>query len=220
MKLILLGPPGAGKGTQAQFIVDQYGIPQVSTGDMLREAVKSGSELGNRVKSVMDAGDLVTDEIIIELVQERITQPDCAKGFLFDGFPRTIPQAQALVDAGIDIDGVVEIQVPDDEIISRLAGRRVHPSSGRIYHVTHNPPKVTGKDDVTGEDLIQRDDDKEETIKNRLDVYRDQTQPLVSFYSGMSNNGGGRPAYCAVDGVGDTEDIKSQVEAALNGING
>ena len=158
MKLILLGPPGAGKGTQAQFIVDQYGIPQVSTGDMLREAVKSGSELGNRVKSVMDSGELVTDEIIIELVQERISQPDCVRGFLFDGFPRTIPQAQALVDAGVEIDGVVEIQVPDAEIISRLAGRRVHPGSGKVYHVIYNPLK-DGKDDVSGEDLIQRDDD-------------------------------------------------------------
>ena len=219
MKLILLGPPGAGKGTQAQFIVDQYGIPKVSTGDMLREAVKSGSELGNRVKSVMDSGELVTDEIIIELVQERISQPDCVRGFLFDGFPRTIPQAQALVDAGVEIDGVVEIQVPDTEIISRLAGRRVHPGSGRVYHVTYNPPEVDGKDDVSGEDLIQRDDDQEDTIRNRLEVYREQTQPLVAFYSDMSNAGGGRPAYCAVDGVGDTDAIKVQVETALKEIN-
>lgn len=218
MKLILLGPPGAGKGTQAQFIVDRYGIPQVSTGDMLREAVKSGSELGNRVKSVMDSGELVTDEIIIELVQERIAQPDCTNGFLFDGFPRTIPQAEALVDANIEIDAVIEIQVPDEEIISRLAGRRVHPGSGRVYHITHNPPKVAGKDDETGEDLIQRDDDKEETIRNRLDVYREQTQPLVSFYGDRASKKDGRLTYCAVNGVGGTDDIKAQVEAALSGI--
>ncbi|HNN30217.1 MAG TPA: adenylate kinase, partial [Agitococcus sp.] len=171
MRVILLGPPGAGKGTQAQVITQQFQIPQISTGDMLRAAVKAGTELGVAAKKIMDAGGLVSDEIIIGLVKERLTQPDCVNGCLFDGFPRTIPQAQALINAGIAIDHVVEIAVPDQEIISRLSGRRVHPNSGRVYHIQHNPPKVDGKDDVTGEDLVQRDDDKEETIKKRLEVY-------------------------------------------------
>ncbi|MEL0027105.1 MAG: adenylate kinase, partial [Perlucidibaca sp.] len=182
MRIILLGAPGAGKGTQAQIIMSRYGIPQISTGDMLRAAVKAGTELGVAAKKVMDAGGLVSDDIIIGLVKERIAQPDCATGFLFDGFPRTIPQAQAMIDAGVNIDHVVEIRVADEEIIARLSGRRVHPGSGRVYHVMHNPPKVDGKDDVTGEDLVQRPDDSEETVRKRLDIYHSQTQPLVGFY--------------------------------------
>ena len=216
MKIILLGPPGAGKGTQAKFIVEACGIPQISTGDMLREAVAAGTELGKRVKSVMDQGALVTDDIIIALVEERITKPDCKNGFLFDGFPRTIPQAQALVDAGIDIDCVIEIKVPDEEIIDRLSGRRVHLESGRVYHITHNPPRVEGKDDETGEPLIQRDDDKEDTVIERLRVYREQTQPLVGFYQSIAERSESNLRYCAIEGVGSTDDIKQKVMAALD----
>jgi adenylate kinase len=182
MRIILLGAPGAGKGTQAEYLRETYGIPQISTGDMLRAAVKAGTPLGMQVKSVMESGGLVTDDIIISLIKERIQQPDCANGFLFDGFPRTIPQAQALVDAEINIDVVLEIDVPDEEIVRRLSGRRVHPESGRIYHIENKPPRVAGKDDVTGEPLIQRDDDKEATVRKRLEVYHTQTKPLVSFY--------------------------------------
>ena len=211
MKLILLGAPGVGKGTQAQYIMEKYDIPQISTGDMLREAVREGSELGKKVKEVMDKGALVTDGIILDLVRERIQKDDCNNGFLFDGFPRTIPQAQALLDQGIEIDCVLEINVSDDEIVSRLSGRRMHPESGRVYHVTNNPPKVEGKDDVTGEPLIQRDDDKEETIAERLSVYRKQTEPLVSFYKDLSNKRGSRLSFHTIDGLGDTDDIKAVI---------
>ena len=200
MRLILLGPPGAGKGTQAQFICDTLGIPQISTGDMLRAAVAAKSELGLQVKQVMDEGGLVSDEIIIALVKERIGQDDCAGGFLFDGFPRTIVQAEALIDASIDLDCVVEIQVPDEEIVSRLAGRRVHPGSGRVYHLKFNPPAVEGKDDETGEDLIQRDDDTEATVRDRLAVYHRQTHPLVEFYTARAEQKILR--YIGVRGVG------------------
>lgn len=215
MNVILLGPPGAGKGTQARFIVEACDIPQISTGDMLRDAVNAGTELGKRVKSVMERGSLVTDDIIIDLVKQRIAKPDCRNGFLFDGFPRTIPQAQALVDANVNIDVVIEIRVPDDEIISRLSGRRVHPASGRVYHIDHHPPKVPGKDDVSGEPLIQRDDDKEETVRERLRVYRQQTEPLVGFYRNMSNMTGSGLRYCVVEGVGSTQDIKERMLALL-----
>jgi adenylate kinases len=186
MKIILLGPPGAGKGTQAQFICERYGIPQISTGDMLRAAVKAGTELGKKAQDIMTSGGLVSDDIIIGLVKERIQESDCKNGFLFDGFPRTIPQAEALVEAGIEIDRVVEIAVEDEEIVSRLSGRRVHEASGRVYHIDHNPPKNEGLDDETGEALIQRDDDKEDTIRNRLHVYHEQTEPLVSFYKNFN----------------------------------
>src|SRR5574343_1065542 len=189
MRLILLGAPGAGKGTQASFICQKYGIPQISTGDMLRAAVKAGTAMGLAAKKVMDAGGLVSDDIIIGLVKERIAQPDCAQGFLFDGFPRTIPQADAMKAAGVKLDYVLEIDVPFDAIIERMSGRRVHVASGRTYHVTYNPPKVEGKDDETGEDLIQRDDDKEETVRKRLDVYHSQTKPLVTFYTNWKNGG-------------------------------
>ena len=182
MRVILLGAPGAGKGTQAGFITKKFGIPQISTGDMLRAAVKAGTELGLQAKSVMDAGGLVSDDLIINLVKERIAQPDCANGFLFDGFPRTIPQAEAMKEAGVSIDNVVEIAVDDEEIVQRIAGRRVHEASGRVYHVVYNPPKVEGKDDVTGEELVQRMDDTEETVRHRLSVYHSQTKPLVDFY--------------------------------------
>lgn len=211
MKLILLGAPGVGKGTQAQYIVQKYNIPQISTGDMLRDAVREGTELGKRVKEVMDSGALVTDEIILGLVKERIAKPDCEHGFLFDGFPRTIPQAEALVEQGIDIDCVIEISVPDEEIVSRLSGRRVHQASGRVYHVQHNPPKVAGKDDETGEDLVQRDDDKEETVVERLSVYREQTAPLVDFYKDMAGQEGSTLSYHSIDGLGETDDIKTVV---------
>lgn len=214
MRVILLGAPGAGKGTQASFITKEFDIPQISTGDMLRAAVKAGSELGLKVKNVMETGGLVSDDIIIDLIKERIQQDDCAKGFLFDGFPRTIPQAEALRDAGIEIDHVVEIAVDDEEIIKRMAGRRVHMASGRTYHVEYNPPKVAGKDDETGEELIQRDDDKEETVRHRLDVYHEQTKPLVSFYQDMAA-AGGTPKYSAIAGVGTVDDITRKVMAAL-----
>ena len=216
MRIILLGPPGAGKGTQAQLLMDRYGIPQISTGDMLRAAVKSGSELGQQVKAVMESGGLVSDDLIISLVKERITQDDCNHGFLFDGFPRTIPQAEALEEAGIAIDKVLEIVVPDEEIISRLSGRRVHPDSGRVYHVIHNPPKTEGLDDETGEPLIQRDDDKEETIAHRLSVYHDQTKPLVDFYQSIAAQGGEAPDYVSVEGVGSVDDISKTILSALS----
>jgi len=212
MRVILLGAPGAGKGTQAQFIMERYGIPQISTGDMLRAAVKAGSDLGLQVKEVMSSGQLVSDDLIIALVKERITQDDCAGGFLFDGFPRTIPQADALKAAGIDIDHVVEINVPDDVIIERLTGRRVHLDSGRVYHVRFNPPKVDGIDDVSGEPLVQRDDDKEATVRDRLAVYHDQTAKLVGYYESMSD---GATQYHRVNGVGAVEDIRALVVAAL-----
>ncbi|MEY4495605.1 MAG: hypothetical protein RL744_669 [Pseudomonadota bacterium] len=220
MRLILLGAPGAGKGTQAQFICEKFAIPQISTGDMLRAAVKAGSELGIAAKKIMDAGGLVSDDIIIGLVKDRLTQPDCSKGYLFDGFPRTIPQAQAMKDAGVPIDYVLEIDVPFDAIIDRMSGRRVHPASGRTYHVTFNPPKVEGKDDVTGEALIQRDDDKEETVRKRLQVYNDQTRPLVEYYSTWATQSNAAdkvkaPAYRKVSGTGSVDDITASIFAVL-----
>lgn len=215
MRIILLGAPGAGKGTQAQFITSELGIPQISTGDMLRAAVKAGTPLGKKVEDVMNSGGLVTDEIIIALVKERITQPDCANGFLFDGFPRTIPQAQAMVDAGIDIDRVIEIRVADEEIVARLSGRRVHPGSGRVYHVDHQPPKTTGIDDVTGEPLVQRDDDKEETVRKRLAVYHEQTQPLVEFYKSLEEKGNG-VKLVSIDGQADVQKIRNRLAEVLN----
>ncbi len=216
MKLILLGGPGAGKGTQAGFITEKFGIPQISTGDMLRTAVKAGTPMGLAAKKVMDAGGLVSDDIILGLIEERLKQPDCAKGFLFDGFPRTIPQAEALRAKGVELDYVLEIDVSDEEIIRRMSGRRVHTGSGRTYHVVFNPPKVDGKDDLTGEPLIQRDDDKEETVKKRLAVYHSQTQPLIEYYSKWSDTGAkGAPKHRKVSGVGSLESIKSAVFAAL-----
>lgn len=216
MRLILLGAPGAGKGTQAQFITEKYGVPQISTGDMLRAAVKAGTPLGLKVKEVMASGGLVSDETIIELIQERIQEEDCKNGFLFDGFPRTIPQAEALKKQGISIDAVVEINVDDEEIVSRLSGRRVHEASGRIYHVKYNPPAVEGKDDETGDPLVQREDDKEETVRKRLSVYHSQTAPLIDYYSGWSRQGGeGAPKYIKVDGVGDMSEIKEQIVSGL-----
>jgi adenylate kinase len=215
MKVILLGPPGAGKGTQAQFITEKYGIPQISTGDMLRSAVKAGTELGLRVKDIMASGGLVSDEIIIALVKERIELADCSNGFLFDGFPRTIPQAQALVDAGIAIEFVVEIAVNDEQIVSRLSGRRVHENSGRIYHIEHNPPKSDGLDDETQEPLIQREDDKEATIRNRLAIYHSQTKPLVEFYTQLSNVESGGPVFSTVDGLGALDDVQARIVKIL-----
>ena len=217
MRLILLGPPGAGKGTQAQFIREKYGIPQISTGDMLRAAIKAGTPLGLAAKKVMDAGHLVSDDIIIGLVQDRLEQPDCARGYLFDGVPRTIPQAQALKRAGVPIDTVLEIDVPDDEIIARVSGRRVHPASGRSYHVKFHPPKVAGQDDLTGEPLIQRDDDREETVRKRLEVYRAQTRPLVDYYGRWAASGeAGAPRYRKISGLGALEEIRRRVFAALS----
>ena len=216
MKLILLGAPGAGKGTQATFICKHYGIPQISTGDMLRAAVKAGSPMGVAAKKVMDTGGLVSDDIIIGLVQERISQPDCTNGFLFDGFPRTIPQADAMKTAGVKLDLVLEIDVPDAAIIERMSGRRSHQPSGRTYHVKFNPPKVAGIDDVTGEPLIQRDDDKEETVKKRLDVYQKQTRPLVDYYSQWAATGAVEaPRYACVNGTGSVEEITARVMGAL-----
>ena len=216
MRLILLGAPGAGKGTQATFICQKYGIPQISTGDMLRAAVKAGTELGLQAKSIMDSGGLVSDSLIINLVKERLQQPDCAKGFLFDGFPRTIPQADAMKAAGVPLDYVVEIDVPFDAIIERMSGRRSHPASGRTYHVKFNPPKVAGVDDVTGEPLVQRSDDQEETVKKRLQVYSDQTRPLVDYYSNWAlADAASAPKYRAISGTGSVEDITSRAFAAL-----
>ncbi len=217
MRIILLGAPGAGKGTQAKFITEKYGIPQISTGDMLRAAVKAGTPLGLQAKDVMASGGLVSDDLIIALVKERIAEADCANGFLFDGFPRTIPQAEAMLDAGVDIDRVLEINVDDEEIVSRMSGRRVHPGSGRTYHVIHNPPKVEGKDDETGEELIQREDDLEETVRKRLSVYHEQTKPLVGFYQKLAEQDGVNTRYARVEGVGDLSEIKSRVLAVLEG---
>ena len=216
MRLILLGAPGAGKGTQASYICQKYGIPQISTGDMLRAAVKAGSPLGLEAKAVMASGGLVSDDLIINLVKERLTQPDCVNGFLFDGFPRTIPQADAMKAAGVALDYVVEIDVPFDAIIERMSGRRSHPASGRTYHVKFNPPKVAGVDDVSGEPLIQREDDKEETVKKRLDVYSAQTRPLVEYYSSWAaKDAASAPKYRAVIGMGDVDVIKTRVFEAL-----
>jgi adenylate kinase len=216
MRLILLGGPGAGKGTQAGFIKAHFGIPQISTGDMLRAAVKAGTLLGIAAKKVMDSGALVSDDIIIGLVKERIKEADCAKGFLFDGFPRTIPQADAMKAAGVELDYVVEIAVDDAEIVERMSGRRVHVASGRVYHVKFNPPKTPGKDDLTGEDLVQRDDDKEDTVKKRLAVYHDQTEPLIAYYESWAKSATtGAPKYVRVAGVGKMEDIRDSIIAAL-----
>jgi len=216
MRLILLGAPGAGKGTQASFICQKYGIPQISTGDMLRAAVKAGTTMGLAAKKVMDAGALVSDEIIIGLVKERIAQPDCANGFLFDGFPRTIPQADAMKAAGVKLDLVLEIDVPDAAIIERMSGRRVHQPSGRSYHLKYNPPKVPGKDDVTGEDLIQRDDDREDTVKKRLDIYQSQTRPLVAYYADWAASGDPQAPKCQrISGTGSVDEITARALAAL-----
>ena len=215
MKLILLGPPGAGKGTQAQFITEKYGVPQISTGDMLRAAVKAESELGLQVKDIMTSGGLVSDDLIIALVKERIQQDDCINGFLFDGFPRTIPQAQALVDANIDIQYVIEIAVDDDEIVSRLSGRRVHESSDRVYHVEHNPPQKAGVDNETGEPLIQREDDQESTVRNRLNIYHQQTKPLVNFYTDLAVTGQQTPIFASIDGLGLLADVQSRIVSVL-----
>lgn len=217
MRLILLGGPGAGKGTQSGYITKKYDIPQISTGDMLRAAVKEGTPLGIEAKKVMDAGGLVSDDIIIGLVKERIAQPDCENGFLFDGFPRTLAQADALRDANVSIDAVVEIAVDDAEIVKRMSGRRAHLASGRTYHVIYNPPKVEGKDDVTGEDLVQRDDDKEETVKARLNVYHEQTAPLIGYYTDWAEKGDdAAPKYIKVHGIGSVEDIRDQIFAKLD----
>ena len=215
MRVILLGPPGAGKGTQAQFITECYSVPQISTGDMLRAAVKAGSALGLEVKEVMASGGLVSDDLIIALVKDRISQDDCKNGFLFDGFPRTIPQAQAIIDAGIVIDAVVEISVDDEEIVARLSGRRVHENSGRIYHLQHNPPMVKGVDDETGEALVQRPDDSEDTVRNRLEVYHTQTQPLVQFYSSLAEQNDAAPRFSTVDGLGLLSDVQARLISAL-----
>jgi adenylate kinase len=219
MRLILLGGPGAGKGTQANYIKERYQIPQISTGDMLRAAVKAGTELGQKAKAVMDSGGLVPDDVIIGLVKERITQPDCKKGFLFDGFPRTIPQADAMKDAGVAIDAVVDIDVPDQEIIKRMSGRRVHLASGRTYHITFNPPKVDGKDDVTGEPLIQRDDDKEETVRKRLEVYHNQTEPLIGYYKKWESSGAAdAPKYIRIEGIGKVDEIRDNIFKKLDAV--
>jgi len=210
MRIILLGAPGAGKGTQAAFLCEHFGIPQISTGDMLRAAVKAGTELGIKAKVIMDEGGLVSDEIIIGLVKDRLEAPDCVNGCLFDGFPRTIPQAEAMVDAGIEIDQVIEIDVDHEEIVSRMSGRRVHPGSGRVYHVTHNPPREEGVDDVSGEPLIQRDDDAEETVRHRLSVYESQTRPLVDFYRMLEG-----PSYHRIDGIVSVEAVTQSIRDAL-----
>jgi adenylate kinase len=217
MRLILLGAPGAGKGTQATFLCQKYGIPQISTGDMLRAAVKAGTPLGLAAKKVMDSGALVSDDIIIGLVKERLAQPDCARGFLFDGFPRTIPQADAMKNAGVKLDCVLEIEVPFDAIIERMSGRRSHPASGRTYHVKFNPPKVEGKDDPTGEPLIQRDDDKEETVRKRLEVYEAQTRPLVQYYASWAKaDPQNAPKYRSINGMGSVDEITGRALAALS----
>lgn len=216
MRMILLGPPGAGKGTQASYIKDKFSIPQISTGDMLRAAIKAGTPLGLAARQVMDAGNLVSDDIIINLVKERIWEADCASGFLFDGFPRTLPQARAMRDAGIDIDYVVEIDVPDGDIIQRMSGRRVHPASGRTYHIVFNPPRMAGKDDLTGEDLVLRLDDEEGTVRKRLEVYHAQTQPLVEYYRSWQNSGDAHAPHCInILGVGSVEAIRDRIFAAL-----
>jgi adenylate kinase len=216
MRLILLGPPGAGKGTQANFIREKFAIPQISTGDMLRAAVKAGTPLGLAAKKVMDAGQLVSDDIIIGLVKERLRQPDCARGYLFDGFPRTIPQAEAMKAAKVDLDYVLEIEVPDEEIITRMSGRRVHPASGRSYHVKFNPPRREGFDDATGEPLVQRDDDREETVRKRLEVYRQQTRPLVDYYGKWAATKDAKaPQYRKISGTGPVDEIRTRVFAAL-----
>jgi adenylate kinase len=216
MRLVLLGPPGAGKGTQAGFIRDAYGIPQISTGDMLRAAVKAGTPLGLAAKKVMDAGRLVSDDIIVGLVNDRLREPDCRSGYLFDGFPRTIPQADALKDAGVTLDYVLEIDVPDAAIVERMSGRRVHPASGRTYHVKYNPPKVPDRDDVTGEPLIQREDDREETVRKRLAVYHEQTEPLIAYYKKWAATGDPRASkYRKVDGLGSVDAVRDAVLAAL-----
>lgn len=214
MRIILLGAPGAGKGTQAQFLMNTFNIPQISTGDMLRAAIKAGTDLGKQAKEVMDAGKLVSDDIMIGLVQERIAQEDCRNGFLLDGFPRTIPQADAMQQAGIEIDYVLEFDVPDDVIVERMAGRRVHPGSGRVYHVTYNPPKEDGKDDVTGDDLIVREDDKEDTVRHRLGVYHEQTEPLVSYYRKLAEQNVVR--YHKLDGTRDVEVISKELKSLLS----
>ena len=213
MRIILLGAPGAGKGTQAQFLMNKFGIPQISTGDMLRSAIKAGTEMGLAAKKVMDAGKLVSDEIIIGLVKERIAEDDCAKGFLFDGFPRTIPQADALLQAGVKVDYCIEFDVPDDIIVDRMSGRRSHAASGRVYHVSYNPPKVEGKDDITGDDLIIRDDDKEETVRKRLGVYHEQTKPLVDYYNQAAEQGWCK--YLKLDGTQSVDEISKELEKRL-----
>ena len=219
MRLILLGGPGAGKGTQANLIKENYQIPQISTGDMLRAALKEGTELGLKAKEYMDAGKLVPDDVIIGLVKERIKEPDCEKGFLFDGFPRTIPQADALKEAGVPVEAVVDINVPDGEIIKRMSGRRVHLASGRTYHIIFNPPQEEGKDDVSGEPLIQRDDDQEETVRKRLDVYHAQTEPLIDYYKDWEKSGESvAPKYIRIEGVGKVEEIRNQIYAALDNL--
>ena len=216
MRMILLGPPGAGKGTQAAGLCEAYGIPQISTGDMLRAAVKAGSELGRAARAVMDAGELVSDDIIIGLVRERVAEPDCAEGFLFDGFPRTIAQADALQEAGIAIDAVVEIRVDDESIVSRMAGRRVHPGSGRVYHIDNAPPQTPGQDDITGEPLVQREDDQADTVRQRLAVYHEQTRPLVAYYQARAEAGGpDAPRYVCVDGEGGIDQVRQRIIDAL-----
>lgn len=218
MRVILLGGPGAGKGTQANHIKEKYNIPQISTGDMLRAHVKADTDLGKAAKKIMDEGGLVSDDIIMGMVKERICEDDCANGYLFDGFPRTIPQADALKEAGVAIDAVVEIDVPDEEIVKRMSGRRAHLASGRTYHITYNPPKVEGKDDETGEDLVQRDDDKEETVLARLQVYHDQTEPLIEYYTTYSNSSEeGTPKYVKVNGLGKVDEIREQIFQGLGG---
>ncbi len=216
MRLILLGGPGAGKGTQAAFITEHFSVPQISTGDMLRAAVKAGTALGRQAKAVMDTGGLVSDDLILGLVKERIAEPDCADGFLFDGFPRTIAQAEALKEQGVGIDYVVEIAVDDDEIIRRMSGRRVHLASGRTYHIVFNPPEIAGKDDLTGEDLIQRDDDQEAVVKKRLSVYHEQTEPLIAYFRAWQEAGGETaPTFIRIDGIGDVERVRADIIAAL-----
>lgn len=216
MRFILLGPPGAGKGTQASFVTKKYGVPQISTGDMLRAAIKAGSELGLKAKKLMDAGQLVPDAVILDLVRHRIEEPDCEKGFLFDGFPRTLAQAESMKNAGLPIDYVIEIAVPDEEIILRMSGRRVHPASGRTYHIKFNPPKIADKDDLTGEPLILRPDDKAETVKERLNVYHAQTQPLIEYYAKWQASGDPKaPRHCRISGTGTVEQIRDRVFAAI-----
>jgi adenylate kinase len=214
MRIILLGAPGAGKGTQAQFLTKKYNIPQISTGDMLRAAIKAGTELGKKAKAAMDAGQLVTDEIIIGLVKDRIAEDDCKNGYLLDGFPRTLPQADAVTNAGIAIDAVIEIDVPDEEIVKRMSGRRAHLASGRTYHIIYNPPKVEGKDDITGEPLVQRDDDKEEVVKDRLKVYHEQTEPLIDYYKAQAAKNPNLK-YIRVDGTADIKDVEEAIVSQL-----